>query len=371
MARTRKLEKLENLNSQLSNVYYDLENPSSFGSLKGLQSTFKNVINKPDVKDWLLEQDSYNLHVANRRNYKTNHYLVFGPNELFELDLVDLKSISRFNYGYKYILCVIDCFTKFLWAVPLTSKSAMKTTDAFKSIVEADLLRNKPVAVNMDKGSEFNNAIFKGYAKKMGIQVNFPYIQSYQKASIVERVIRSLKERIFKYFTYRGPTYRKYIDVLPAFVKAYNNKVHSTTKIAPSEFKISDTTKVYNNIRRKVTCNDRYVQAKLKINDMVRIVRKKSILEHGYTQRWSKEIFRIHKVIYKKPIPLYTLTDLNNTPISGKFYETQLLRVRIPADSIIRIINSRQTRSRVQYEVETGDGSRMWISKEDYEKAKK
>lgn len=357
--RKKKLQQLQSLSNKLKSVYYDIEHPASFGSVKNL-----NESTGDQVRDWLLEQDAYTLHVPTRRKYKTNHYLVFGPNELYELDLIDLKNIARFNYGYKYILCVIDCFTKFLWATPLTDKTAGKTTEAFKKIIESS--NQIPKTINMDRGSEFNNKIFKAYVNKIGIQLNFPYIQSYQKAAMVERVIRSIKEKMFKYFTSRGPTYRKYIDVLPKIIKSYNAKVHSTTKLAPVNFKLSDTVNVYNNIRNKTTSHDTTEPAKFMKGDFVRIVRKKSILEHGFTQRWTPEIFRIHNIIWKDPIPLYNLVDMENVPVNGKFYGSQLLKIKVSADTPIRILNERQTRTNKQLEVEMGDGTRMWLTEKEY-----
>lgn len=368
MNRGNKLQELKLVDEQLKNIFYDIEHPASFGSVSNLSKSVKKV-EKQKVDDWLREQDTYTLHVANRRKYKTNHYLLFGANELFELDLIDLKNIGNYNFGYKYILCVIDCFTKYLWAVPLTNKSAQKTTDAFKSIIESSGV--KPQAINVDRGSEFNNHIFKAYLSKVGIQLNFPYIQSYQKAAIIERTIKFVKEKIFKYFSSRGPNYRKYIDILPSVIKSYNNKIHSTTKVAPANFQVKDTVAVYRNIKKRVTRYDKQALPKLKKLDFVRIIRKKSVLEHGFTQRWTREIFRVHQVIYKNPIPLYKLTDLEGTPITGKFYEKQLLKIIMPADVPFNIINTRKTRRNVQYEVETGDGSRIWMSKDEYDKTKK
>lgn len=357
---------LKQLSRVLQSVYYNLQNPVSFSGV----NTFSNhVVNKTQprfkVKQWLLEQDAHTLHAPVRQQYPTNHYLIFGANELYEIDLIHLLNISQFNYGYKYILVVIDCFTKYVWAAPLQNKRSQTTTTAFRKILEQS--GQIPKIVNCDRGGEFNSAVFNAYLKTKGIQLNFPYIQSKQKASFVERVIRTIKTKIYKYFTSKGPKFRKYIDVLPAIIKSYNESVHSTTKMAPANFQVRDTVQVYRNIRAKTRRNDIPQNAKFRIGDFVRIVRKKSQLEHGYTETYTREVFRINKVIFKQPIPLYELSDLKNTAISGKFYGVQLSKVNFAADTPVRIINTRKTRSNIQYNIETGDGSKVWMNKSEYD----
>lgn len=353
------------MDDKLRNIYYNVKNPSAFGSIRKVAKEGKKVgVRQNDTRKWLLEQATYTLHRPNRRKFKTNHYLLFGRNELFEADLIDLQGIARYNYGYKYVLCVIDCFTKFVWARALTNKSAPNVTKAFKSIVEES--GQIPLAMNMDRGGEFNAKVFQEYLKKMGIKQNFPYTQMPSKASIIERSLKTIKQRIFKYLTSRGPTFRKYVDVLQDLIAAYNNTVHSTTKMAPAKFQPKDTVSVYKNIRKSVRRYDTDEVPHLQTGDFVRIIRKKSILEHGYTELYTREIFRVSAVIRKKPVPLYKVTDLDNVPINGKFYEQQLMKVKIPAKSVVRVINTRETKRNRHYEVETGDGHRVWMNEAEY-----
>lgn len=368
-SRKSKLLQEKKLNDQLRSVYYNKLNSAFVSSGKHVTRNVKTA-SISEVKKWLLTQDAHTLHRAKPKNYKTNHYLVFRPHELYELDLIDLKGIERFNYGYKYILCVVDCFSKFLWAVPMTKKTTAKTTAAFKSILESNN-NITPVAVNFDHGKEFNSKEFKAFCKKMNIQVNFPYTQSYNKAAIVERTLKSLKQRMFKYFTAQGPNYRKYIDVLQNLVAAYNNTVHSTIKMAPADVQPKHTVQIYRNIREAAAKRDADTQStvKFKVGDFVRLIRKKSVLEHGYTERWSREIFRIHRIIYKIPIPLYQLIDLTDKPIAGKFYDQQLLKVIIPSHLAVKIIKTRKTRQNTIHEVLTGDGSVQYMTQSEYDKS--
>lgn len=144
------------------------------------------------------------------------------------------------------------------------------------------------------------------------------------KASIAERVIRTLKERLFKYFTAHG-TY-KWIDILPQIVDEYNNTKHRTIKMKPVNVTKKNESQllksVYNFIKLAV-------ERKYKVGDVVRISKAKHIFAKGYTPNWTTELFKIIKVRITNP-PTYLLEDMNGRPISGTFYEQELQRTTQP-----------------------------------------
>ena len=128
------------------------------------------------------------------------------------------------------------------------------------------------------------------------------------KCSITERDQRTVRDRLYKYFTYTN-LYR-YIDVLPKFVEAYINTVHSTTGMAPSKVTDSDLaiSKDINKYRRDRV---RTIRATFRVGQHVRIIKEKMKLKKGVEQNFSQEIFRINKVIKRTPRPVYELEDLN------------------------------------------------------------
>ena len=166
------------------------------------------------------------------------------------------------------------------------------------------------------------------------------------KCSVVERAHRTVKNNIYKYYTYKI-TYR-YIDVLPKFVRAYNATVHSTTGMAPARVTDSDFLAIWrwmNDKRSRV----RTVKAKFMVRQHVHISKEKMKFAKGYEQNFSTEIFRIAKVIERTPRPVY---DLNYTPIDGQFYREELTTFSVTRRTqykIDKILDKRVRRGITEY----------------------
>src|SRR5437867_276041 len=181
------------------------------------------------VQKWLAGQPTYTLHKTARKKYSRNKYLVSGIDEQWQLDLADLSSLQKHNDGYKFILTCIDIFSKYAWAIPVKSKSSANVSEAFKSILKQS--KRKPFRVQTDKGTEFLNKEFQKLLKENDI--NFFTTNTETKCAVVERFNRTLKEKMFKYFT-KNNTHR-YINVLPQFLHAYNNVKHRTIGMPPAK----------------------------------------------------------------------------------------------------------------------------------------
>ena len=120
-------------------------------------------------------------------------------------DLADMQLISKFNKGFRFLLCVIDIFSKYAWVVPLKDKKGITITNAFQKILKGSNKRHsqskgrKPNKIWVDKGSELYNSSFKKWLKDNDIEMYL--INNKGKSVVTERFIRTLKTEIYKYMT--------------------------------------------------------------------------------------------------------------------------------------------------------------------------
>jgi len=219
----------------ISDLYYDECSPACFSTLPKLRAvdvseskTKKAKLQSVgSTKTWLEEQDAYKLHRPVTKLCARNPYTVTNVRDVWECDLLDVQSYAKYNDDYRYILSVIDVFSKFLYLIPVKIKSEPAVTAAFLSIFDdkPKLSTRTPVWVRTDKGKEFLNKHFQDMLRDEGIQ--FQVCRNTDvKCAVIERAQRSIRDRLYKYFTYKN-TFR-YIDVLPNVVRAYNDTVHST-----------------------------------------------------------------------------------------------------------------------------------------------
>jgi len=135
------------------------------------------------------------------------------------------SSIFKIQPQVRYLLTVIDAFSKYGWMLPIKDKTGKSVADAFKEIFKKSKL--KPEKLWTDKGREFYNK----HVKELGVELYST--ENEEKSSVVERWNRTMKEKMFKYFTANNTN--KYIDVLDDFVERYNNTRHSSIKMTPVE----------------------------------------------------------------------------------------------------------------------------------------
>ena len=135
-----------------------------------------------------------------------------GIDQIWAADLVDMSSYSKQNKGYKYILAVIDVFSKYGWMIPVKNKSGETVAEAFEKIKG-----RKPEKLWVDKGSEFYNKYVKSLFKGSQSETSSVYsTENEEKSSVVERWNRTMKEKMFKYFTANETT--KYYNILDDLV---------------------------------------------------------------------------------------------------------------------------------------------------------
>jgi len=162
----------------------------------------------------------------------------------------------------------------------------------------------------------------------LGVSLYSTY--SDKKASIVERVQRTIRGRLFKVFTARNT--KKWIDVLPQLVESYNNSKHRTIGMNPNEVRPEHVQQLLKRIYQnseylKTIREEKYRKRLLKVGNLVRISKTKGFLSKEAVQKWTLEMFKIRKVERQNFPITYLLTDLNDEDVLGSFYREELQQV--------------------------------------------
>ena len=255
------------------------------------------------------------LHKPVRRRFDKRTVFAKQVDDIWTADLVHMSSFSRSNKGYKYLLTVIDVFSKYGWIVPLKTKTGKEVAQAFRKL----FLSGHPSRLWTDKGTEFYNQQLKVVLAANNVILYFT--ENEEKSSVVERWNRTMKNIIWKYFTANNT--QKYIDVLSSMVEKYNNTYHRLIKLTPSDARNPASYQhVHNALYAKVNAG-KATSTKFHVGDKVRKTRKKSMFEKGFTPNWTEEVFTISSVKATKP-PTYTIEDTLGESVQGTFYEQEL-----------------------------------------------
>lgn len=297
-----------------------------------------------------MEQVVKEIHRPARRNFLRRKMVIKHFDDIWQGDLADFQKYSKENKGFKYVLFVIDAYSKYLWVKPLKNKTAPVVTQAFQEILESS--GRKPVNFQTDDGTEFFNKIFSTMITKH--KINHYSTYSTKKAMIAERVIKTIKSNLYKKFSSRGKY--KWIDIIDDVVRVYNDTVHSTTGIKPSAVKKYSKLSVYDNMKIAG------IKSKFKVGDFVRISKHRSVFDKGYHPNWSTEVFKIRKVQLTYPVT-YLLEDSHSKNILGGFYSQELTDVKDPNIYLVeKILRRKNNKLYVQW---LGLNERSWIDKKD------
>jgi len=322
-------------------------NPKQPGALSGVSAlhdaAVKNnknkriKISKDDVKKFLQSQDTYTMHKLPRKNFTRRRVIVSGPREQFQCDLVDMSKHANENKNYKWILVVIDVFTKKAWAQPVKSKHSADVLSAFKNVF-SDVGKPLPRKLQSDKGLEFTASAVKSYLKDLGIKW-FSSEDDVTKASVVERLNRTLKKKM--YMKFYAQNNQKWLDMLPDLVEGYNKTKHSSIKMTPEMADSMDSEMVETvrnnlygptsrlNVGIKKEIKSPASTEDFKVGDHVRIVKHRMVFAKSYLPNFNNEVFVIDD-IYNQIPRVYHLKDLDNEEIKGWFYGSEIQKVKKP-----------------------------------------
>ena len=257
-----------------------------------------------------------------KKNYATNKTNVCHIDDIWSLDILDLKDYgSENNRGHRYVLVVIDNFSKFGWTTPLKNKNAQTIKDSFKNILISS--KRQPNLIESDRGKEFYNNTFQDFLNKNNIKL-YSRNSSYG-AVFAERFNRPIRDLL------KRPVFEKgdgnWIDVLQTTTKQYNNTTHSSTKLSPKDASLKKNEGyVYKNLLDKRN----KINLKFQINDLVRTADLRKTFSKGNTTNWSYKLYKITEFI-NDAIPSYKIDDLKERYNQSLLKKTELTMKEINA----------------------------------------
>lgn len=272
------------------------------------------------MEQWLSKQPAYTLHRDIKVHFPRRKVVVRGNHIQYQADLIDYQKLWHQNNGTRYLLTVIDCFSRLATAIPLKRKFAAGMPPALDQAFKK--LGGAPLKLQTDDGGEFWNHQVLHFLKKHNVHLFST--KSGLKASIVERFNRTLKEIIRKYLTANKT--QRYLPALDDILEGYNSRKHSGLKYkyAPNEVNDKNVGKVFE-IQFRDYLNATVKARKFKIGDVVRLASYRAqFYKKTSRHNFSPELYIITDCLNTNP-PSYRIKEKDTSEaVEGTFYEAQL-----------------------------------------------
>lgn len=300
-------------------------------------------ISKSYAFEFLKKQEYYQLHLIQPREKVLKPMAEYAINQRFQMDHIDMSNYANpRNHWCKFVLVVIDVFSKYAYVRPQTKKTAENVLRDLKDIFEEnyEITKKYPAVLQSDNAREFEEDGVQNFLKKKKVKHIFSPTYMPQANAIVERFNRTLKNGIFTNLTKQNNRY--YYDILQKIVYDYNHTYHSSIKDTPVRIhKAGRINKIQQNIVEER--NEKYKKSKknyepLNIGDKVRIhiltnaeERKNEKFAKKYVQQWSKEYYEVYKIEFSNMLisNKYVLINEGGIVLDKKYYRHDLQRINV------------------------------------------
>ena len=279
-------------------------------------------ITQKQFDNFIENQYTYQIQKPIRKLIHYTPIISNDINDIWQIDLMDIKNVSTMNRNYKWLFVCVDVFSRFGYVIPMKDKTTSNIITAFKKI----LSKSKPNKVMCDNGSEFISSTFVKLCSENNIIIDYvdknnhltPHIGN--RLGIVDRYIQTLRQRIQNYCDEYDTN--NFVDVLPDLVENINSSYNSGIKAVPNE--ITDIDKL--NIEQEMT--EKFIQANkhrnfFKKGDYVRCVLNKTLFEKGSVPKWSTKVYTVEQAHLNS----YTLDN-------GKRYKYYQLQKAVVSDDV-------------------------------------
>lgn len=301
----------------MQRAWTNYSQPSALKALHGFVKA-RGIKDIRDAERKLSNIHAFSVHKPARKRYPTRKIILKAPRENICIDLIDFQAFSRKNGGFNWLVVALDGFTKELWTEPVKKKTTKEVAIAFDTILKR--AKGKVRFTFTDMGLEFVGKAFQDLMKKHGI---VHYVsRTKRKSWMCERVIKTIKTLLFKYFTHEKT--QRWLEIIPKIVSAYNNTEHSSHGFKPNSIKPKDVDEVFHRLFSRLAQTPR-PPPKYRIGEKVRIAKNRLTFQKGYEQSFTDDVFRIASYVPGSyPVPSYKLETLDGQPISSSFVDLEL-----------------------------------------------
>ena len=357
------MDKNSSIDKAIRKAYFSLDSPSAYS---GVDKVYKEAkkhnkdINKDKVIKYLQSEKTYAIHRPRPIRYKRLRIVPTGLGEL-QCDLAMLDKLKNQNKGFPYLLVCIDILSRKITTAPAKSKNSLDMIKAFDEVFKKIGSSKSIRRINTDRGLEFEAKKIKEYFEKLGIEKRVTYSQDVH-AAVAERAIRTVKDRLYKYF-YQNKT-TKWIDIIDDLVENINNSINRSIGMTPNSVTKENWFDLLQKVYKQPQINK---DTKFKVGDLVLIDKEKGKFAKGYLPNYTEELFRIIKAKRTNP-PHYKIADLKGEEILGVFYNPNLSKTTLePNERISEIIKERQiNKGEKEYLVNwIGENKQDWIRQND------
>lgn len=344
----------------LDPLYKDVQSSACFTSTEPLLRVAKTVngaLSRADVQRYLHRQRMYTLHRHVVRRFHRLATIASGLHTHWQADLADMQRLRRWNRGFGYLLVCIDILSRQLYVEAVRSKRSADMITAFKAVFKR--CGYMPWHVMTDAGKEFTARSVQEYFKEHEIQQHCMHTSPLWHAGMAERANRTIKERLYRYFTHRGE--RCWLRAIQPIVRAINatpNK--SIFGMRPCDVTFANAEQ----LRRAIAEHAQQERTKaarkfptFKVGDEVRVEKQRHVFRKGYLPTYSDEVYTITRVRRAPPPTTYRLQNpMDGKQLDGWFYSNQLCLVldtdRYQGGDERRASKSKQNESNI-YEIDS------------------
>jgi len=246
------------------------------------------------VNQWLKDQQIHQLHLKQKRSTSLKPIVAQKPDTYYQIDLIDMGN-NEYN-GYRYILTLIDVFSRQAYCIACKNKTPYTITKKFAKLLNKLKGLDKGITrLQSDNGGEFTDSVFRDFLKENNIKQVFSKPGKPQTQGIIERFNGTLKNIIFKDIS--ATNNKDWSSKLNEYIDSYNDTYHTTIKMTPNEAGNARGIAALKNIKKRAQQTTGRVHDDIEIGDNVRLKIFKGKLEKYSKPNWSRKVYNVTNIV--------------------------------------------------------------------------